>query len=126
MSQPPLTAFNCGTTSTAAVTLGLRQQICGPLVARQVSDISPLIPETTTRTRQLALHLEAKLDGVLIVSETGFTGAENRAHNDYDGTSAGVLLGVCGTVCVPAGPYTRLVRSNFVSIGLERVRIFSQ
>jgi iron complex outermembrane receptor protein len=126
MSQPPLTAFNCGTTSTAAVTLGLRQQVCGPLVARQVSDISPLIPETTARTRQLALHLEAKLDGVMIVSETGFTGAENRAHNDYDGTSAGVLLGVCGTVCSPAGPYTRLVRSNFVSISVERVRTFSQ
>lgn len=127
VSQVPLAAFNCGTTSTAAVTLNLRQLYCGPLVASKISDISPGIPVTLSKTRQVSLELEAKLDGVRIVSITGFTGAENRAHNDFDASSAGVMLGVCGAaVCLPAGPYIRLVRANFVSIALERVRTFSQ
>jgi iron complex outermembrane recepter protein len=134
-TQVALGAFNCGTTSASAVTLGLRQQYCGPLVASKDSDISPGIPETTAKTRQISLELEAKLGGVRLVSVTGFTGAENRAYNDYDASSAGVLLGVCtvgnafnatcGSNFAPA-PYTRLVRTNFVSIGLEKVRTFSQ
>lgn len=127
VSQPAISTFNCGTTSTAAVTLNMRQLYCGSLVAQKVSDISPGIPETRSKTRQGSLELEYKLDGVRVVSLTGFTGAENDTFNDYDGTSAGVLLGVCGgPVCLPAGAYTRLVRANLVSISKERVRTFSQ
>jgi iron complex outermembrane recepter protein len=127
VSHVPLTSFNCGTTSTAAVTLNLRQQVCGGLVARKVSDISPNIPVTKSKSHQISLDLEASLSGVKIVSITGFTEAKNRAHNDYDASSAGVLLGVCAAInCVPAGPYTRLVRTNLVTIGLERVKTFSQ
>lgn len=129
VSQPALTSFNCGTTSTAAVTLGLRQQFCGDLVARKVSDISPGIPETRSKTRQGSVELSYKLDGVRIVSITGFSGAENDTFNDYDATSAGVLLGVCtAAVCptFPSAPYTRLVRANAVTISKERVRTFSQ
>ena len=134
-SQVPLTAFNCGTTSAAAVTLGLRQQYCGPLVASKISDISPDIPVTLSKTRQVALELEGRLGAVKVVSITGFTGAENRASNDYDASSAGVLLGVCtlgnivnascGANFAPA-PYSRLTRVNFVTIGLEKVRTISQ
>ncbi len=127
VTQPAISTFNCGTTSTAAVTLGLRQLYCGPLTAQKVSDISPGIPETRAKTRQGSLELEYKLDGVRIVSLTGFSGAENDAFNDYDASSAGVLLGVCGgPVCLPAGAYSRLVRTNLVSISKERVRTFSQ
>jgi iron complex outermembrane recepter protein len=127
VTQVPIASFNCGTTSAAAVTLNLRQLYCGPLVAKKVSDISPGVPITRSKTRQVALELTGRLDGVQVVSVTGITGAENRAHNDYDASSAGVLMGVCGAaVCSPVGPYTRLVRSNFITIGLERVRTFSQ
>lgn len=127
VSQPAIAAFNCGTTSTAAVTINLRQLYCGSLVAQKVSDISAGIPETHSKTRQGSLELDYKLDGVRIVSLTGFSGAENDAFNDYDASSAGVLLGVCGAaVCSPAGAYSRLVRTNLVSISKERVRTFSQ
>lgn len=127
VSQLPLSAFNCGTTSTAAVTLNLRQQYCGPLVASEVSSITPGLPETLAKTRQVSLEMTGRLDGVRIVSITGYTAAENRAHNDYDGTAAGVLLGVCSAAnCLPAGLYTRQVRANFVSISAEKVRTFSQ
>lgn len=127
VSQPAIASFNCGTTSTSAVSLGLRQLICGSLVAQKVSDISPGIPETSSKTRQGSLELEYKLGNVRLVSVTGFTGAENDTFNDYDASSAGVLLGVCGAaVCSPAGAYSRLVRTNLVSISKERVRTFSQ
>ncbi len=127
VSHVPLAAYNCGTTSTAAVTLNLRQLYCGPLEARKVSSISPGIPETKAKTRQIALELDGTLNGVKIVSVTGYTEAENRAHNDFDGTAAGVLLGVCSAAnCFPAGLYTRQARANFVSISVEKVRTFSQ
>ena len=135
VSQPALTSFNCGTTSAAAVTLGLRQQICGSLTASKISDISPGLPETRSKTRQGSLELEYKFGGVRAISVTGVGGAENDTFNDYDATSAGVLLGVCtvgnavnascGANFLPA-PYTRLVRANLVSISKERVRTFSQ
>jgi iron complex outermembrane recepter protein len=135
VSQPALTSFNCGTTSASAVTLGLRQQVCGSLVAQKVSDISPGVPDTRSKTRQGSLELDYKLDGVRIVSITGYSGAENDTFNDYDASSAGVLLGVCtlgnainascGANFAPA-PYSRLVRTNLVSISKEKVRTFSQ
>lgn len=138
VSQPPLSSFNCGTTSAAAVTLGLRQQVCGDLVANKISDISPRLPDTKSKTRQGSLELEYKFGGMRIISVTGLGGAENDTFNDYDATSAGVLLGVCtlGAACnsntgapnfipLPA-PYSRLVRTNLVSISKERVRTFSQ
>lgn len=135
VTQPALTAFNCGTTSAAAVTLNLRQQICGELTASKVSNISPGLPETRSKTRQGTLELEYRFSGVRAVSITGFGGAENDTFNDYDATSAGVLLGVCtlgnavnascGSNFLPA-PYSRLVRSNLVTISKERVRTFSQ
>ncbi|MEY4270171.1 MAG: hypothetical protein RLZZ58_1387, partial [Pseudomonadota bacterium] len=135
MTQLPIASFNCGTTSTAAVTLNLRQLYCGSLPASEVSSISTGMPDTLAKTRQVSLSMEGKLGGVRVVSVTGFTGAENDTFNDYDGTAAGVLLGVCtlgnvtnascGTNFAPA-PYTRTVRANFVSISKEKVRTFSQ
>jgi iron complex outermembrane receptor protein len=128
VTQPPLTSFNCGTTSAAAVSLGLRQLVCGDLTASKISDISPRLPDTSSKTRQGTLELEYKFGGVRAVSVTGFGGAENNTFNDYDASSAGALLGACGlgAACFPAGAYTRLVRANLVSISKERVRTFSQ
>jgi iron complex outermembrane recepter protein len=132
VSQVPITAFNCGTTNAA---LGLRQQVCGPLIPQKVSSISPDMIDTLAKTRQLSLDLEASLDGVRIVSVTGLTRASNRAYNDFDGTAAGVQLGVCtlGVACLatvpfPGAPvpYVRLVRTNLYSTALEKVRTFSQ
>ena len=128
VTQVPISSFNCGTTSTAAVTLNLRQLYCGPLIAREVSDVSPDTLEALAKTRQLSLDVEWDLDGVKIISVTGVSRASNRAYNDYDASSAGVLMGVCtlGAACLPAGPYARLVRSNLWSTGLEKVKTFSQ
>ncbi|MFM2409268.1 MAG: hypothetical protein RL481_96 [Pseudomonadota bacterium] len=132
VSHVPITGFNCGTTNAA---LGLRQLYCGDLAAKKVSDLSTDIPDTLAKTRQASLELDWELDGVRIVSTTGITRATNRAYNDFDGTSAGATLGVCGlgAGCLAFAPffgapvaYTRLARVNLYSTALEKVKTFSQ
>ncbi|TSB01670.1 TonB-dependent receptor [Sphingorhabdus contaminans] len=132
VTQVPITAFNCGTTNA---TLGLRQQVCGGLTASKVSNLSTDIPDTLAKARQVSMELDWELDGVRIVSTTGLTRASNRAYNDYDGTSAGVTMGVCGlgAGCLAFAPffgapvpYTRLTSVNLYSTGLEKVKTFSQ
>lgn len=125
VSVLPLDLFNCGTVNAAT---GYNTLYCGSLPASKNSDISTNIPNTISKTRQLALELDWELDGVKIVSVTGFTGAENQSNNDYDGTSAGTVFGVCnlGSACVFNGAYTRLVNVNLGVRSLEKVRTFSQ
>ncbi|WP_185965169.1 TonB-dependent receptor [Glacieibacterium frigidum] len=121
----PLGSFNCGTTNAAT---GLPTLFCGTLQSREDTDTTANAPDTVAKTRQLSLELNADLDGVTVVSITGYTAAENRAFNDYDGSSGGTLFGVCtlGAACSPAGAYTRLARASLLSSGVERVRTFSQ
>lgn len=121
----PVTSYNCGSVNAAT---GLRTLYCGDLPINRVSDISPYISNTVSKTRQVSLDLNWLLNGVRIVSQTGFSGAENDATNDYDGTSAGTLFGVCtlGAACLPAGAYSRLIRANLASLSVEKVRTFSQ
>ena len=124
-SQLPLSSFNCGTINAAT---GLNTLYCGDLPINRISSASADIPNTVSKTRQVSLELDWELDGVKIVSVTGFGAAQNNTSNDYDGTSAGTLFGVCtlGAACSPAGAYTRLTRANLISRSFERVRTFSQ
>lgn len=122
----PLSAFNCG--ASGAFSGGLPTVYCGELTAPEVSSLTPGAPDTVAKARQVALNMSWARDGISITSTTGFTEAENDTYNDYDGTAAGTLFGVCtlGAACLPAGAYTRLVRANMLSISRERVRTFSQ
>ena len=129
----PLTSFNCGTTTTSplvgASAAAPRSQVyCGALTAQKVSSATPDAPDTLAKTRQVSLSIEWRRSGVRAVSLTGYSQAENRAYNDYDGSAAGTLFGVCGAGagCVAAPNYTRLINVNLLSTGAERVRTFSQ
>jgi iron complex outermembrane receptor protein len=124
----PINQFNCGNKSTAAVTLGLSQLYCGDLAPSRLSDISPATPDTVAETYQVSADLTWDLGFARLISVTGWTHATNRAFNDYDGTSAGVLLGVCttGAACVGVPSYSRLTRANLISTSAERVATFSQ
>ena len=124
--------LNCGTTNAAT---GLPVLYCGSLTPRRVSDLSPDMPDTKNKNRQVSLLLEARLGGVKATSITGLTASNNRGSSDYDVTSAGVQMGVCqlgnatnascGGNFLPA-PYTRLTRTNIAIATIERVRTFSQ
>lgn len=121
----PLGSFNCGTTNAA---LGIKQVFCGTLQAPGVYSVTPDIPRTTAKNRQVTLEMKWDLGDVVLASTTGYSGAESRAYNDFDGSSDGVLMGVCtaGAACFPSGAYSRLVRTNLISTVVERVRAFSQ
>lgn len=121
----PLSAFNCGAVNAAT---GLRTQYCGEIKSTKISSITADQPETKAESRQISLNMNWRRDGISVTSVTGFTEAENRSYNDYDGTANGAPFGVCtiGAGCFPAGPYTRLTNVNLLSSGRERVRTFSQ
>ncbi|GAB7551228.1 TonB-dependent receptor [Novosphingobium sp. 11B] len=124
-SVASIAIFNCGATNAAT---GLFQRYCGAIASPKASDLSPEIPETEGKTRQIAFDLNWRSDGVSVTSITALTAAENITYNDYDGTSQGAVLGVCssGAACLPFGAYNRLVRVNLATSSRERVRTFSQ
>jgi iron complex outermembrane recepter protein len=125
--------LNCGTTNAATA---LPVLYCGLVAPRKVSDLSPNMPDTLNKNRQISLLLEGRLGGVKVTSITGLTGSDNRGYSDYDLTSAGVQLGVCqvgnttnaacGATNFGLAPYTRLARANLSVATVERVRTFSQ
>lgn len=123
----PLSAFNCGTTNTSAVANGLRQLYCGPQPINSLSSLTPNALDTVAKNRQFTFDVEWDLGFGTFISTTGSTHSTNETYNDYDGTAAGVLVGVC---TVPAscfaGAYTRLTNVNALSISRERVNSFSQ
>ncbi len=137
----PFAAFNCGNGNVTAagggsVAAPKPQLFCGTLPVSTNSSITTNAPDTVAKTRQLALDLNWDFGPATLVSSTGLTRATNRTYNDYDGTAAGVTLGVCtlanvasptcGTGLPFTAPYTRLVQVNALSTSRERVRTFSQ
>jgi iron complex outermembrane receptor protein len=73
----PISQYNCGTTSTAAVTLGRRQLFCGDLTASKVSDITATVPDTIAETHQVSFDVDWDVGFARFVSITGWTGATN-------------------------------------------------
>ena len=131
----PFSAFNCGTGNTTALGGGTvaapkPQLYCGSLPISKNSSITPNAPDTTAKNQQISLDLNWDFGPATLVSTTGFTSARNSTYNDYDGTAAGVTLGVCnnsiGLGCIVSPAYTRLVQVNALSISRERVHTFSQ
>ncbi len=120
----PIAAFNCGTTNAA---LGLPQLFCGTVQAQTTSNVPAGIPKTLAETGQISLDVSWHHDGVAVTSVSGFTMGQDRAFNDYGG-STGTTFGVCvlGAACSPFAPYTRLATPNLISTAAERVRTFSQ
>ena len=124
-SLQPISGNNCGNVNAAT---GQSTLYCGTLQASRTSSISDDLPNTVAKARQLSLNMDWDLGGVSFASVTGYAAAENHTATDYDGTSDGVLMGVCqgGTGCLTNGAYTRLVRVNLASSERSRVRTFSQ
>jgi iron complex outermembrane receptor protein len=110
-------AYNCGARDP---TTGYWSFYCGDIPRTRLFDISPDIPDSTTRTLQASLHLEWHANSWSLDNVSTYYRSASVAYRDFDGTSAGELLGVCtlGLNCDPAGgthqPVTRLVSVNEV------------
>jgi iron complex outermembrane receptor protein len=110
-------AYNCGARDP---TSGYWSFYCGDIPRTRRYDISPDIPDSTTRTLQGSVHLEWHADSWSLDNLSTYYRSASVAYRDWDGTSAGELLGVCtvGLNCDPVGgaalPVTRLVSVNEV------------
>jgi iron complex outermembrane receptor protein len=120
---------NCGVKEPIT---GFNVLRCGPLISERQNDISPDIPDSTFSSEQVSLDVTYENDAFTIASVSGLTWSTVNTFNDYDGTGAGELMGVCtiagSTTCAGFAnqPYDRTVRVNFHTSGLEVVRTFSQ
>jgi iron complex outermembrane receptor protein len=109
--------YNCGARDP---TTGYWSFYCGDIPRTRRFDIGPDIPDSTTRTLQGSLHLEWHADSWSLDNVATYYRSASVAYRDWDGTSAGELLGVCtvGLNCDPIGgvaqPVTRLVSVNEV------------
>jgi len=109
--------YNCGARDP---TTGYWSFYCGDIPRTRRFDISPDIPDSTTRTLQGSLQLEWHANSWSLDNMATYYRSASVAYRDWDGTSAGELLGVCtvGLNCDPvngvAQPVTELVSVNEV------------
>ena len=121
--------YNCGGRDPAS---GVWSYFCGKApVVSQVS-LSPDIPDSRTRSGQVALHLALEAGGVELRSDTSFYRAVADEFRDFDGSAEGELYGVCiaGVNCSGIGsltiPVVRLQRVNIVQNRSVSAREFAQ
>ena len=109
--------YNCGARDPST---GYWSFYCGEIPRTRRFDISPDIPDSTTRTLQASAHLEWHADSWSLDNLATYYRSASVAYRDWDGSSAGELLGVCtlGLNCDPIGgvvqPVSRLVAVNEV------------
>jgi iron complex outermembrane recepter protein len=109
--------YNCG---ARAPMTGYWSFYCGDIPRTSRYDISPDIPDSTAHTLQASLHAQWHADAWSIDNLATYYRGASVAYRDFDGTSAGQLLGVCTvdtTGKCPTGvalPITRLLSVNEV------------
>ena len=122
-------SYNCGGADSIS---GAWSYFCGkPPIPLQVA-ISPGLPDSRTRTGQLAQHLALDLGGVELRSDSSLYRAEWDTIRDFDGSAEGDVYGVCirGVTCNPISsqmvPVVRLQPVNIVTQGHFSVREVTQ
>jgi len=113
-------SYNCGAQDPRS---GYWSYYCGkPAIPAQTS-ISPQIPDSYTRSGQVALYLSVMLGSAELRSQSSFYQARTVGYRDFDGSAEGETYGVCilGATC--AGPGIapgRVVRQQQVEMVLRR------
>lgn len=124
-NSPPTTAldhraYNCGARDPAS---GVWTYFCGKAPIPSQVTLSPDLPDSRSRTGQLALHLALDLDGLELRSDSSAYRAHSDVIRDVDGSDEGDIYGVClravnctgiGSLVIP------VVRQQHVNIVLHR------
>jgi iron complex outermembrane recepter protein len=91
---------------------------CGDLPRTRHFDVSADVPDSSTRTLQASLRIERSGEDWSLNSLTSYFRSTSSVYQDWDGSSAGELLGVCtvGSSCDSPGlaAVNRLVNVNQV------------
>lgn len=121
--------YNCGARDPGS---GLWSYFCGELPRVREVRITPGLPDSRTRSTQVALHIEKPLADVLLRSLGSYYLARGSSIRDFDGSDFGTLLGVCsilGSGCdasIPTNTVTRLVHPQVVMRSAPRTAQWSQ
>jgi len=121
--------YNCGSRDPVS---GEWTYYCGNAPRTDRYDISPAIPDSTTRTFQGALHVRRDGGNWTVDTLSSYYHSVSRVYQDYDASSEGGLFGVCtlGINCDPVtgttAILTRTVHVNEVSLDRSFVEELSQ
>ncbi|WP_176594122.1 TonB-dependent receptor [Sphingobium sp. EM0848] len=133
-NQPPFFTldyhdFNCGSRDPAS---GVWSYFCGRAPVTGPVALSPDIPDSRTRTGQIALHLALDAGEVELRSDSSYYRSRSDSFRDFDGSADGETYGVClvGVNCTGIGsltiPVVRLQQVNIVQRRSLSAREISQ
>lgn len=107
-------AYNCGSQDPKT---GYWSFYCGDLPRTRHYSLSPNTPDSVTRTLQTSVRLEWRAEDYSLDTLSAYYRSSSEVYQDFDGTAAGELMGVCtvGVNCGVAGAMVnRLVNINQV------------
>lgn len=113
-------SYNCGGRAPGS---GVWSYFCGKAPTASQVSLSPDIPDSHSRSGQVALHLALDAGGVELRSDTSYYRAAADEFRDFDGDAEGELYGVCtaGVNCSGIGSLTiPVVRLQHVNMVLKR------
>ena len=109
--------YNCGSRSFNG---GPWSYWCGPVPVGRSFDISPGVPDSSNRARQVALTLAAPVAGARLESAASYYDSNSAIYRDFDSSSTGMAFGVCrlnyscDPAAAPAHPIDRVLDVNAV------------
>jgi iron complex outermembrane recepter protein len=119
-------AYNCGSRDP---TTGYWSFYCGDIPRTRRYDLTPDIPDSVTRTFQTSARVEWRAERYSFDSFSAYYRSNSHVYQDFDGTSAGELMGICtlGVNCdVPGAAVNRLVKLNQVGLTTDLIEQTTQ
>jgi iron complex outermembrane recepter protein len=112
-------AYNCGSQDPKT---GYWSFYCGDIPRTRHYDLTPSIPDSVTHTLQTLTRIEWRAERYSFDSLSAYYHSSSQVYQDWDGTSAGELMGVCtvGINCgVTDAAVNRLVSVNQVALSTD-------
>ena len=118
--------YNCGSQDPKT---GYWSFYCGDIPRTRRYDLTPSIPDSVTRTLQSSARVEWHREQYSVEGLSAYYHSSSQVYRDFDGTSAGELMGVCTVEvnCDVAGaPVNRLASVNQVALSTDVIEQITQ
>jgi iron complex outermembrane recepter protein len=119
-------AYNCGSQDPNT---GYWSFYCGNIPRTRRYDLTPGVPDSVTRTLQTSMRVEWRAERYSFDSLSAYYRSNSQVYQDWDGTSAGELMGVCtvgGNCDVVGAAVNRLVNVNQVALSTDLIEQITQ
>ena len=118
--------YNCGSQDPQT---GYWSFYCGDIPRTRHYDLTPSIPDSVTRTLQASARIERRAERYSFESLSAYYHSNSQVYQDFDGTSAGELMGVCTIEVncdVTGAVVNRLVNVNQVALSTDVIEQITQ